>query len=253
MALQVLNPIVGIARCLRYLVRSLAVVSLWLILVGFFGMSYIVGGKGQPGPIEVLEFIGAFAIASAIAAVVALVLAGRRRWAVEVMLPVFFVLVAPLSASYLLFWLVPTFTQELMQMNAVDLQSFRRANLRAALDLAGVTAPTGVILGSVIGTGAGLLLVLAGRRPRLVGWLLAGLLLSCVASYIQIDIFRGLTDFVVQTRLRNANRLEYAWYMKHKLASAMGATAGALVGSTVAWLALRIQHAIKLKRCANEG
>lgn len=252
MSLQIINSNSRLVRCLRFLARSLAIVSIWLIAIGFFAIAYIMGGRRWPSSFEILDFTSSFAVASAMAAVVAFMLAGRRSLAAEVTLAILILIVPPIGASYLIFWLVPTLGQELLQMRTIAFLSFRQAHLSAALEIARLTIPTATILGILMGAVAGIVLLLASRWPRLVGWLVAGLLLGCVVGSVHIDAFGRMTDFVVKTRLHGANRLEYAWFMTCELLSAMGATAGAVVGAVIACGAVRIGRDVKADLCVDQ-
>ncbi len=222
-------------------------VSIWLIALGFFATAYIGTGRRQYRTFEILDFTGAFAIAAATSAVLALILGGKKRWAIEAALPILILIVTPISGAYVLFWMVPTQGQFLLSMSLRDFLSFRRQLLDSAREIAHLTVPTGAILGIMIGGIAGFLLLLAGRRPRFAGGLVLGLLLACVIGSVHIDAFRRVTDFVVRARLQGANRLQYAWYMTEELGSAMGATAGAVVGAVLSggavWMVDRSQRA----------
>jgi hypothetical protein len=108
------------------------------------------------------------------------------------------------------------------------------------LGIAKQTMPTGAMLGVVIGTVAGLLILLGHRRPRPVGWVVVGLLLASVIGSVRIDAFGRVIDFVLRTRLEGVNRLVVSWTISFELAAAMGATAGALVGAIGACWAVRV-------------
>jgi len=159
------------------LARPLAIVSIWLIAVAFFGTAYIVAVKRRTSSfmsptIEVLDFTGAFAVAAALSAVIALIFGGRKRWAVEATLSIPILIVAPIGGAYALFWLAPTLGRYLLGMSVLDFLSFRRGLLELALKIAKLTVPTGTVLGIMIGAIAGLFLVLAllaivGQRRRL--------------------------------------------------------------------------------------
>ncbi len=110
MAEQSINPFSGFARRLRWLARPLAIVSIWLITVGFFGTAYIVGTGRRPlRSMEVPVFISAFAVSAIIAAVMALFLGGKKRWAVEAALSIAVLIATPIGAAYAMLWLTPAF------------------------------------------------------------------------------------------------------------------------------------------------
>src|SRR5208337_1555955 len=146
----------SMARRLRWLARPLAIVSIWLIAVGFFATAYIVGtGRRMPKSLEVPDFISAFAVSAVISAVVALFLGGKKRWALEAALPVVILIVTPIGGAFALFWLAPAFGQYLLGMNPRDFLSFRRELLASALEIAAVAVPSGVLLGITVGVIAG--------------------------------------------------------------------------------------------------
>lgn len=102
--------------------------------------------------------------------------------------------------------------------------------------------PTGAILGSGIGTFVGLMILLARRRPQLVGWFVVALLLSCVVGFVHVVAFDRVVNFVVKTRLEGVNSLMVSWTIRSEIASAIGATAGAFVGAVVAYGAVRLSE-----------
>ena len=237
------------AQGLRWLARPLAIVSIWLIAVGFFGTAYIVGtGKRLPSSREVSVFISAFAVSATIAAVMALFLGGKKRWAVEAALSIAVLIAAPIGAAYAALWLTPAFGQYLLGMKPRGFLSYRRDILESAMKIAGFAVPAGIVLGILVGAIAGVLLVLAGRWPRFVGGLVVGLLLACAIGSVHINIFDVVIDFVVETRLRGDNRFGYAWLMAGERASAIGATAGAVVGAVISCWA--VQMDVRSRRTA---
>ena len=160
-------------RCIRCLARPLVIVSIWLVAVGFFWTAYTVAGKRDPRSFEVLVFTAAFSAAAVLSAAMALFLGGKKRWAAETALSVLIVVVISIGIVSALFWVVPTAGQYLLGMSVPDFLAFRREFLGSAPTIAKVAVPTGAVLGLMIGVIAGLLLALAGRRPRLV-WLVGG-------------------------------------------------------------------------------
>jgi hypothetical protein len=241
MAMQRVSPTSRTVRCIRWLARPLAIVSIWLVAVGFFWTAYTVAGKRDPRSFEVLVFTAAFATAAVLSASMALLLGGKRRWAMETALSVLTVIGNLIGGACALFWLVPSAGQYLLGLRVPDFLAFRGEFLWSALMIAKVAVPTGAVLGLMIGVIAGLLLALAGRRPRLVGWLVAGLLLACVMGSIHVVAFDRLTGLVANIRLNGVSQLEYAWFLTGELVSAMGATAGAVVGAVISCGAVRME------------
>ena len=148
------------------------------------------------------------------------------------------VLATPVAIAYVLSGLAPAMGWKLRTVSYFPMV---HGEVPAAImGIAKQTIPTGAILGVVIGTVVGLWTLLARRRPRLVGWLVVGLLLSCVIGSVHVDAFGRVIDFVVQARLEGVNRFVANWNLYLEIAAAMGATAGTFVGAVGACCAVRI-------------
>ena len=127
-------------------------------------------------------------------------------------------------------------------VQALNFFPYRGNVSTAVLGIARQTIPTGAILGTGIGTFVGLMILLARRRPQLVGWLVVGLLLSCVVGFVHVVAFDRVVDFVVKTRMEGVNSLMVSWTIRSEIASAIGATAGAFVGAVVVYGAVRLSE-----------
>jgi hypothetical protein len=225
---------------LRMLVRPAAIVALWLIAIGFFGTAYQLAAGRRPRLDDEVTFTAAFAVASAVSAAIALAVGGRRRWAIEAAIPMAILLAMPVAVACVLSWLAPVMGWPLMTVSGFP--RYRGVITAAVWETAKLTFPSGVILGALTGAVAGVLLVLARRWPRLVGLLVVGLLLACVVNSIHIETFGRATDFLVKARLSGVNRLVFSWHADFELSSALGATAGAVVGAIAASGAVRLSE-----------
>jgi hypothetical protein len=233
---QRISSLLGVPRFLRVLARPLAFVALWLTAVGFFGIAYFLSGRRPPRDFEIMAFTIAFAIAAALSAGIVLFLGDKKRWALEAALFLFILIAIPAGVAYMLLWLAPSRGQSLLGMSYPDFLQFRQQVLVATWELARLTAPTGTILGIGIGTIAGLLFLVARRWPRLIGWLVVGLMLGCVSSSVHVIAFGRVTELVLKARLEGVHGVMYAWAFGSELHSAIGAITGAVVGAVGACL-----------------
>ena len=210
--------------------------AMWLTATAFFGMAYFLSGR-RVRVEEAIIFTVAFANAAAFSAVIALAIGAKTRWALEAALPMAVLMVTPLGMVWALSRLARTLSWNLQTDNFFP---YHGDFPTVVLGIARQTIPTGVILSAGIGTTVGLLILLAYLRPRLVGWFVAGVLLSCVIGFVHVAAFDRVVDFVVKTRLEGVNSWMVSWTIRLELASAIGATAGAFVGAVVAYGAVRL-------------
>jgi hypothetical protein len=233
-----MNLYLRMLRLLRMLARPIAIVALWLTATGFFGTAYLLGAGRRPRLDDEIVFTASFAVASAVSAAIALAVGGRRRWAVEAALPMAILVAMPVAVAGVLSWLAPAMGWTLMRISGFPRS---RGHLPTAVwETAKLTFPSGAILGAAVGAVAGVLLLLARRWPRLVGSLVISLLLACVFSSFHIEAFGRVTDLLVKVRLIGVHRLVYSWNIGFELSSALGATAGAVVGAIGASGAVRM-------------
>src|SRR5689334_13151379 len=97
------------AVCIRFVLRLLAIISVWLVVVGL-GMGFFFaprGSEAQPSYYDLIGFGCALAMAGAVAAIVAVGLAGKRRWAVKIALAVGMMAAAAAALAYLALWVTP--------------------------------------------------------------------------------------------------------------------------------------------------
>jgi len=86
------------------------------------------------------------------------------------------------------------------------------------------------------------LILLARRMPRQVGCFVVGLLLACVSNSVHIVAFDQASDLVLKARVGGMNRLMYSWTIQSELPTAIGVTAGAVVGAVAACGAVRLRR-----------
>jgi hypothetical protein len=229
----------AMARCSRFLARQLVIVSTWLIAVGFFSVACFTSGNRQSWlDWDLVVFTTAFAIAAAFSASMTQLLAGKKRWSFEILLTIGILIAVSVAGVCIALWLAPTLGQGLPGVGASQLLAFQRNLLASPRMFIWQTVPTAVGLGVVIGSIAGLFLLMTARSPRLRRWLFAGVLVVCAVSTVHIGAFGSVTDLIVRYRLHGLSSLEHSWYMQAERASVLGAAVGAIVGATLSWGAL---------------
>jgi hypothetical protein len=194
-------------RFLRVLVGPAVIVALWLSAAGFFGTAHVLTAGRRPRLEDEVTFAVAFAVASAIATVVTLAIGGYRRRALEAAVPMTALLALPVVVGGILSWLAPAMGWTLM--NVSGFPRYKRLITAAIWETAKLTVPSGVILGALSGSVAGVVLLLAHRRPRLAGWLMAATLLACIAGSFHIEAFGRVTDLVLEVRLAGVRRVDH--------------------------------------------
>jgi hypothetical protein len=221
------------AVSIRSLARLLAILVIWSLVVGlgtglFFAPR---GSETQPTSNDLIGFGCALAIAGAVAAAVAVGLAGKKRWAVEIALVVVLMAAAGAALAYFAFWVAPMTVRS--RMDAWSFLRLRQDVPRWGEAVVLFHAPMAAGVGSVVGASAGLLILLARRRPRRATGIALGLLFACAAEPVQQFIFRGVIfwGWVVRAQLDS-------WAMTDDQIWATAAVFGAIVGAVVAGLAV---------------
>jgi hypothetical protein len=215
--------------------RLLAILAVWSIVVAL-GMGYFfspIGVEARPSYNDLVGFGCAFAIAGAVAASVALALGGKRKWAVEIALAVALTMVATAVLAALALWVAPMTVRS--RMDAWSFLRLQQDVLRWGEAIVKFHAPLGVGVGGVVGAIAGLLIVLARRRPRLAIGISLGLLVTCAAGPEQPILF-GLVflwGLIIQ-------RPFGTWPMTPDGVWATAAILGAIAGAFVACFSLRM-------------
>jgi hypothetical protein len=169
--------------------RLLAILSVWSVVVAL-AMGYFFSPRGvevQPAYYDLIGFGCAFAIAGTVATSVALALGGKRKWAVELALAVVLAISVAVVLAALALWVAPMTVRS--RMDTWSFLRLREDVLRWGEFILGFYAPLGVGLGSVVGGIAGLLTVLARRRPRLATGISLGLLVACASGPVRTILF----------------------------------------------------------------
>ena len=220
-----------------HVARLLAILSIWSVVVAL-GMGYFFAPRGveaQPTYYDLIGFGCAFAIAGTVAASVALAPGGKRKWGVEIVLAVALTMAATAVLAALALWVAPGPIRSRM-----DLWAFLRLRddvLSWGEVIVKFLAPLGAGVGSVVGVIAGLLIVLARRRPRLATAISLGLLVTCASEPVQ-PILSGLVIYwgwVIR-------RLVGTWPMTDDQVWATATVLGAIAGAVVACLATHISR-----------
>jgi hypothetical protein len=162
--------------------RPPAIAATWLGLVTFATGCFFAprGAEAQPETDDVVGFGCSLAFAAAAAAIVALAIGGRRRWAIELAIGVAAVggIVALLLIYFL--WIDPTLARR--HMNLWGLQRLQWSTRHWPEQLGGYQLPLGAGAGSVFGGAAGMLSVLSRRRPGLAGGMALALLFAIAST-----------------------------------------------------------------------
>jgi hypothetical protein len=165
--------------------RPLLIVAVWCGLLAL-GMSYFfspMGAVAEPTFGDLASFAFAFTITGLVAASVALVLAGKKWWALEIALAAALAMAALAAVAYVALWVTPwTVRSRMDTWSFLRLQYDVRHSGEAILKFHG---PVGVVVGALVGAMAGGLIVIAGRRPRLARWISVGLLVTCAMEPVR--------------------------------------------------------------------
>lgn len=214
--------------------RLLAIISAWSVVLapamGFFFSP--IGAVEQPSSFELLDFACAFTIAGAAAAAVALALAGKRWWAVEIALALGLAIAMTAVLAYLALWAAPWTVRSRM-----DAWSFLRLQDDVRLcGQAGATflAPAGLGVGAVVGAIVGGLMVIARRRPRLARGIAFGLFATGASEPVRPIVFDLVVFWGMVIRWLLAT-----WPVAPEHVWAPAVILGAITGAFVASLALR--------------
>jgi hypothetical protein len=214
-------------------VRLLAILVIWSLVVGlgtgvFFAPR---GTEAQPTSNDVMGFGCALALAGAVAAAVAVGLAGKKRWAVEIALVVAMVAATGATLAYLALWVAPMTVRS--RMDAWSFLRLRQDVPRWGEAIVLFHVPMAAGVGSLVGAIAGLLILLARRWPRWATAIALGLMFACAAELVQQFIFRGVISWgwVVRAQFDT-------WAMTDDQIWATAAVVGAIAGAVVAGLAV---------------
>ncbi len=231
--------------------RPLAIIVAWCSVLAL-GMRYFFspfGAVEEPTFSDLVGFGFGFTITGVVAASVALLVAGRRRWAAEIALAAGATMAIVAVLVYLALWGAPWTLRSRM-----DTWSFLRLQQEVPMSGEAIEkfyAPVGVGVGAMVGAIAGGLIVVARRRPRLARWTALGLLVICATGAVRPILFDAVIiwgmviNWVFWT---GPMTLEHVW--------ATATIFGAITGAFGAWLAIRVagrSRASGVSRAAGAG
>jgi hypothetical protein len=244
------------AVSLRFLARLLAILLIWSVVVGLgTGLFFAPRGwEAQPSYDDLIGFGSSLAIASVVAAIVVVGLAGKRRWAVEIALAVALLIAVAVPLGSILLWVDPWTLRN--RMDAWSFLRLRQDVPRWVEAIVTFHAPMAAGVGSVVGAIAGLLILLARTWPRPATVIALVLLFACAWDPVQQFIFGLVIIF--------GHMIRWGWYIGAHLdpwnmtdeqiwatAAVFGGTAGALVAGLALHMAGR--HRSDHPRAASRG
>jgi hypothetical protein len=225
----------------RFLARLLAILSIWSVVVGlgtglFFAPR---GSEAQPTDHDLIGFGCSMAIASVVAAMVAVGMVGKRRWAVEIALAVALLIVVSVPIAYVLLWVDPWTLRN--RMDAWSFLRLRRDVPRWGEAIVTFHAPMAAGVASIVGAIAARMIRLARRRPRPATTITLVLLFACAWEPVQQLIFGLVIIFghIIRRGWYIGARLD-PWPMTDEQIWATAALFGAIAGALVAGLALHL-------------
>ena len=218
--------------------RPLLIVAVWCGVLAL-GMSYFfspIGAVAEPTFGDLIGFGFGFTITGLLAASVALAVAGKRKWAVEIALAVGVTMAMVAVLAYLALWGAPwTLRSRMDAWSFLRLQQEVRYSGEAIEKFYG---PVGAGVGATVGAIAGGLIVIARRRPRLARWTALGLLVACATGAVRPILFDAVIvwGMVINWLFwTGPMTLEHVW--------ATATIFGAITGAFGAWLAIRVAGA----------
>jgi hypothetical protein len=222
-------------RPFRLLGRVAAIALSWLLTAGigtacFFPpwATFPLGASDDWAPLDnALVFASSAAIVGAVAAVVALAVAGERKRALEVALAVSLAIALLAAVACTCLWLAPGIARG--RMGFWEFERLRGTLLRWCSEIVRYQVPLGAVVGPLSGALAGLWAVLARHRPRLATGLALGLLFACAAGPVQQFAF-GLVvswGYFVRWRIWSPG-------MTDPFVPASGVSLGAIAGAILA-------------------
>jgi hypothetical protein len=214
--------------------RVVALAAGWVVVVAIGAGAFFAAVDSEPDfdPQAVLAFSSQLAIACAMATAAALGAGGKRALALEVALGAALAALAVSIVLHVFMWVSPWPVRS--SMDYWHFLRLQRAVESSAERVIMFHAPVGVIAGVALGTVAGLLAVLARRRPRLATCLALGLLFASGAEAVQRSalLFVGILGWAFGLRTMS-------WELVNNRGTATGAAFGAITGALIAGLCLR--------------
>ncbi len=231
--------------------RPVLIIALWcaVLAIGmrFFFSRY--GAVEEPTHGDLVGFGFGFSITGLVAASVALFVAGKRRWALEMALAAGILMAALAVVAYHLLWGASWSLRSRM-----DRWSFLRLQQEARFSAGAIEyfyAPVGAGVGALVGAISGALMVIARRRPRLARWTGLGLLVICATGAVRPIVFDGVIAWGMV--------MHWLYWTGPMTGEHVWATAmifGGITGAFGAWLAIRVgggSRAGGISRAAGAG
>ncbi len=215
--------------------RPLAIIVGWCAVLAL-GMRFFFspfGAVDEPTFGDLVGFGFGFTITGLMAASVALAVAGKRQWALEIALAAGLMMAALAVLAYLALWGAPWTLRSRM-----DTWSFLRLQQEvrySGAPIGSFYAPVGVGVGAAVGAISGGLIVLARRRPGLARCTALGLLVICATGAVRPILFDAVVvwGIVIQWVFwTGPTTLAHVW--------ATGTIFGAITGAFGAWLGIRL-------------
>jgi hypothetical protein len=240
------TPAAGWFRAIRVLGKLAAIGTAWVVaVVAVTGLFYANGMAGEEFDWltygNLFGFAYTMAVASAAAAIVALVIGGNKGWGLVVLAAVALAVVSLASVAHTLLWLAPLTVRS--HMDYWHFEQLRTSVRDSAIDAARFYAPLSAMVGLLAGALAGLLVALARRKPRAAIGLALALLVACASEPVQ----RLALELIVRWGYI-LRRLILSWGQAAEQISATGAAVGAIAGAVVAGVALRFAGATRERR-----
>jgi hypothetical protein len=220
--------------------RHVAIALVWLVVVAIATACFFPPWSSFPPWVSddwnsfnnALVFGSSAAIAGAIATAVSLAIGGKKKWALEFILAVTFAVALLIAGAYACLWVEPSLVRS--RMGHWEFLTLRDTLTRWFLSVVRYDIPLGAVVGLVPGAIAGLLVLLAGRRPRIAIGLTVGLLLAAAAEPVQRVAFE-----LVQIWGMTVRWAIWSPGMTDPYVPAAGATLGAIAGSLIAAVSMR--------------
>jgi hypothetical protein len=225
---------------IRAVARHVAIALVWLVVVAIATACFFPPWSSFPPWVSddwnsfnnALVFGSSAAITGAVATALSLAIGGKKQWALEFVFAVTFAVALLVAGAYAFLWVDPSLVRS--RMGHWEFLRLRDTLTRWFQFVVRYDIPFGSVVGLVPGAIAGLLVVLAGRRPRIAIGLIIGLLLAAAAEPVQRLIFE-----LVQFWGTGVRWAIWSPGITDPYVPAVGATLGAIAGSIIAAVAMR--------------
>jgi hypothetical protein len=227
--------IAGHLRLFRLAARSAAIALLSMLVVGIGTACFFPPGASFPPRASedwdsfnnAIVFASSTAIAGAVATAFAFAIAGKRKWALEVVIAVIFAVAVLGVVVYTCFWRYPWLARS--RMGQWEFVRLRDTSLRWFSTIARYQIPHSAVVGLVLGAVAGSLAILSRRQPRIAMGMTLGLLFAITLEPVQRVVFEIVVfwGYFVRWSIESPG-------MTVQFVPASGATFGAIAGALIA-------------------